>query len=60
MNCRNDILISDKSAITALAINPMMSHHLAIGCSDSTVRIFDRRCLSTVDGGMFTLICVFL
>ncbi|XP_022915906.1 DDB1- and CUL4-associated factor 6-like isoform X2 [Onthophagus taurus] len=45
--CKEDILVSQLSAVTALDINPMMSHHLAVGCSDSTVRLYDRRFLST-------------
>ncbi|KAK9747163.1 WD domain, G-beta repeat [Popillia japonica] len=46
-SCKEDILISNTNAVTALDINPMASHHLAVGCSDSTVRIYDRRCLTT-------------
>ncbi|XP_065160234.1 DDB1- and CUL4-associated factor 6-like [Atheta coriaria] len=45
--CREDVLINSQSAVTALAINPISPHHLAVGCSDSTVRLYDRRCLST-------------
>lgn len=44
-------MIANSRAVTALAINPLAPHQLAIGCSDSAVRIFDRRCLATHVGG---------
>ncbi|XP_076629748.1 DDB1- and CUL4-associated factor 6 isoform X4 [Colletes latitarsis] len=44
-NCRKNVLISLKRAITALSVNLASPHQIAIGCSDSTVRIFDRRTL---------------
>ncbi|XP_072756502.1 DDB1- and CUL4-associated factor 6 isoform X2 [Anoplolepis gracilipes] len=47
LRCKEDVLISCQRAVTALSVNPIMPHHIAIGCSDSTVRIFDRRVLST-------------
>lgn len=47
LKCKEDILIANNTAVTALAINPMTPHQLAIGCSDSTVRIYDRRSLTT-------------
>nr|XP_050854783.1 DDB1- and CUL4-associated factor 6-like isoform X1 [Vespula vulgaris]XP_050854784.1 DDB1- and CUL4-associated factor 6-like isoform X1 [Vespula vulgaris]XP_050854785.1 DDB1- and CUL4-associated factor 6-like isoform X1 [Vespula vulgaris] len=45
--CREDVLISCQRAVTALSVNPVMPHQIAIGCSDSTVRTFDRRILGT-------------
>ncbi|XP_051161257.1 DDB1- and CUL4-associated factor 6-like isoform X2 [Leptopilina boulardi] len=45
--CKEDVLISCQRAVTALSVNPVMLHQIAIGCSDSTVRTFDRRMLST-------------
>lgn len=48
--CKEDILVSCQRAVTALAISPTASHQLAIGCADSTVRIYDRRYLSTQPG----------
>ncbi|KAG5889420.1 hypothetical protein JTB14_032754 [Gonioctena quinquepunctata] len=45
--CKDDILVSCQNAVTALAVSPTFSHQLAVGCADSTVRIYDRRCLST-------------
>lgn len=48
VRCREDVLISCQRAVTALSVNPVTPNHIAIGCSDSTVRIFDRRTLSTL------------
>nr|XP_023015417.1 DDB1- and CUL4-associated factor 6-like [Leptinotarsa decemlineata] len=60
--CKDDILVSGSNAVTALAINPMSSHQLAAGCSDSTVRIYDRRFLGTQPGDHFKAqpFCAFL
>lgn len=44
-----------QKAITALSVNPVMSHQIAIGCSDSTVKTFDRRMLGTPATGKFTI-----
>lgn len=49
--CKEDILVSCQRAVTALAVNPVALHQLAIGCADSTVRIYDRRFLSSKPGG---------
>ncbi|XP_020293047.1 DDB1- and CUL4-associated factor 6-like [Pseudomyrmex gracilis] len=54
--CREDVLIPCQRAVTALSVNPVSPHQIAIGCSDSTVRTFDRRTLGTpatgwTDGG---------
>ncbi|XP_012163479.1 DDB1- and CUL4-associated factor 6 isoform X5 [Bombus terrestris] len=45
--CMEDVLVSCERAITALSVNLASPHQLAIGCSDSTVRILDRRTLGT-------------
>ncbi|XP_074646680.1 DDB1- and CUL4-associated factor 6-like [Tubulanus polymorphus] len=45
--CREDVLISCRGAVSALSINPMAPYQLAIGCSDSVVRLYDRRFLGT-------------
>ncbi|XP_076296477.1 DDB1- and CUL4-associated factor 6 isoform X3 [Lasioglossum baleicum] len=50
--CKEDVLISCERAITALSINLTMPHQVAIGCSDGTVRIYDRRTLGTPATGM--------
>ncbi|KAK0163937.1 hypothetical protein PV328_002620 [Microctonus aethiopoides] len=44
--CKEDILILRSKAITAMSINPTKPHYLAIGCSDSSVGIYDRRMLT--------------
>lgn len=46
-----DVLISCQRAVTALSVNPLLPHQIAIGCSDSTVRTFDRRTLGTIATG---------
>lgn len=51
VRCKDDILILHHRAVTALSINPIMPHELAIGSSDSTVRTFDRRMLGTIATG---------
>lgn len=42
-----DILIDARHAVTSFTVNPMLPYHLAIGCKDSVVRVFDRRTLGT-------------
>lgn len=49
-----DILINCHRPVTALAVNPMLPYQLAIGCYDSSVRIYDRRMLGTQATGNFT------
>ncbi|KAI5739568.1 hypothetical protein M8J77_020819 [Diaphorina citri] len=51
MLCEDDILIQCQRAVTAISINEMAPYQMAIGTSDSTVRIFDRRMLGTVSAG---------
>ncbi|XP_057337399.1 DDB1- and CUL4-associated factor 6-like isoform X2 [Microplitis mediator] len=46
LRCKEDILILRQRPVTAMSINPTMPHYLAIGCSDSSVGIYDRRMLS--------------
>ncbi|XP_078700060.1 DDB1- and CUL4-associated factor 6-like isoform X2 [Branchiostoma floridae x Branchiostoma belcheri] len=50
-NCKDDILIKAHRAVTAIAANPHTPYHLAVGCSDSSVRLFDRRMLGTKGSG---------
>ncbi|XP_073903652.1 DDB1- and CUL4-associated factor 6 isoform X3 [Castor canadensis] len=42
-----DILINCRRAATSVAICPPVPYYLAVGCSDSSVRIYDRRMLGT-------------
>ncbi|XP_075445593.1 DDB1- and CUL4-associated factor 6 isoform X8 [Ascaphus truei] len=46
-DCKDDILINCRRAATSIAICPPAPYYLAVGCSDSTVRIYDRRMLGT-------------
>jgi nuclear receptor interaction protein len=50
-----DILIDCRRAVTSIAISPVESFYLATGCSDSSVRIYDRRMLGTIATGMHNL-----
>ena len=45
--CNEDVLIDCHKAVTAISINPVFTYQLAVGCSDSKVRIYDRRQLGT-------------
>lgn len=42
-----DILIDCGKAVTSINLNPITPYHLGLGCEDSTVRVFDRRALSS-------------
>ena len=47
-------MIKCRRAVTAMAVNPLVPWQLAVGCSDSGVRIYDRRMLGTrATGKMF-------
>ncbi|XP_053310308.1 DDB1- and CUL4-associated factor 6 isoform X2 [Spea bombifrons] len=46
-DCKDDILINCRRAATSIAVCPPAPYYLAIGCSDSSVRIYDRRMLGT-------------
>ena len=45
-DCFEDVMIRCSQSVTAISFNPMLPYHLAVGSSDSAVRIFDRRMLS--------------
>ncbi|XP_064628724.1 DDB1- and CUL4-associated factor 6-like isoform X2 [Lineus longissimus] len=53
-DCREDVMINCRRAVTALGINPLAPYQLAVGCSDSSVRMFDRRMLGTKSTGNYT------
>lgn len=44
-------MIQCQRAVTAMSVNLTAPFELAIGCSDSTVRLFDRRMLGTKSTG---------
>ncbi|KAL1769619.1 DDB1-and CUL4-associated factor 6 isoform X6 [Sigmodon hispidus] len=46
-DCKDDILINCRRAATSVAICPPVPYYLSVGCSDSSVRIYDRRMLGT-------------
>ncbi|XP_053562802.1 DDB1- and CUL4-associated factor 6 isoform X2 [Bombina bombina] len=46
-DCKDDILINCRRAATSITICPPVPYYLAVGCSDSSVRIYDRRMLGT-------------
>ncbi|XP_011788796.1 PREDICTED: DDB1- and CUL4-associated factor 6 isoform X3 [Colobus angolensis palliatus] len=46
-DCKDDILINCRRAATSVAICPPIPYYFAVGCSDSSVRIYDRRMLGT-------------
>ncbi|XP_065351883.1 DDB1- and CUL4-associated factor 6-like [Cloeon dipterum] len=50
-SCNEDVIVSWEGAVTTMAVNQMRPFQLAIGCSDSTVRLFDRRMLVTKSAG---------
>ncbi|XP_072369919.1 DDB1- and CUL4-associated factor 6 isoform X3 [Scyliorhinus torazame] len=52
-DCKDDILINCRRAATSIAICPLMPFYLSVGCSDSSVRIYDRRMLGTRATGSY-------
>lgn len=46
-DCQEDVLLNMGRAVTAVAVNPVTSYHLAVATQDSTIRIYDRRILGT-------------
>ncbi|XP_017568403.1 DDB1- and CUL4-associated factor 6-like isoform X3 [Pygocentrus nattereri] len=49
--CGDDVLIKCRRAVSSMAISPVEPCYLALGCSDSSVRIYDRRMLGTITTG---------
>lgn len=47
--CKDNILVFSPSAITAMSLAPITNHYIAVGSSDSVIRIYDRRYLSLID-----------
>ncbi|XP_034417919.1 DDB1- and CUL4-associated factor 6 isoform X2 [Cyclopterus lumpus] len=50
---KDDILINCRRAATSISISPLVPYYLAVGCSDSSVRIYDRRMLGTRTTGNY-------
>ncbi|KAH8303199.1 hypothetical protein KR059_003234, partial [Drosophila kikkawai] len=49
--CQKHIFITAPCAVTAMDVAPISHHTVAIGCSDSIVRLYDRRMLAGGGGG---------
>ncbi|XP_055524340.1 DDB1- and CUL4-associated factor 6-like [Wyeomyia smithii] len=47
--CKDNILILNPSGVTTMTLSPITMNYIAVGSSDSHVRIFDRRFLKLVD-----------
>ncbi|KAI2663262.1 DDB1- and CUL4-associated factor 6 [Labeo rohita] len=47
----DDILVNCRRAVSSMAVSPTEPYYLALGCSDSSVRIYDRRMLGTISTG---------
>lgn len=50
-SCKDDILVNCRRAVSSMAVSPTEPYYLALGCSDSSVRIYDRRMLGTIFTG---------
>ncbi|TRY77394.1 hypothetical protein TCAL_00145 [Tigriopus californicus] len=50
-SCQEDVLIAGPDPVTAMAMDPVVPYRLAVGSSDSAVRLFDRRMLGTRSTG---------
>lgn len=57
-SCQEDVLISGPDPVTAMAIDPVVPYRLAVGTSDSAVRLFDRRVLGTKSTGQTQSRCL--
>lgn len=53
-NCTEDVLINLQRAVTTMDLHPTIPYEIAVGCSDSSVRGFDRRMLGTMATGSDT------
>ncbi|XP_055710382.1 DDB1- and CUL4-associated factor 6-like [Phlebotomus papatasi] len=49
MCCKENIVIMSPSSITAMCMSPVAQNYVAVGSSDSHIRIYDRRFLSYID-----------
>uniref|UniRef100_A0A8B9JGB0 DDB1 and CUL4 associated factor 6 n=1 Tax=Astyanax mexicanus TaxID=7994 RepID=A0A8B9JGB0_ASTMX len=52
--CSDDVLIKCRRAVSSMAVSPLEPFYLALGCSDSSVRLYDRRMLGTITTGSFS------
>lgn len=47
--CRENILVLAPASVTAMSCSPISNNYLALGCSDSLIRVYDRRYLKLVE-----------
>ncbi|KAG5681398.1 hypothetical protein PVAND_010839 [Polypedilum vanderplanki] len=47
--CRDNVLVLAPSSVTAMSCSPISHNYLAVGCSDSLIRIYDRRYLKLIE-----------
>ncbi|XP_070191323.1 DDB1- and CUL4-associated factor 6-like isoform X2 [Littorina saxatilis] len=52
--CKDDVLINCRSAVTSIAVDPILPYQLATACADGSVRVFDRRMLGTRVSGTYS------
>lgn len=50
--CKDNILIFSPSAVTSMSLSPITNNYIAVGSSDSQIRIYDRRFLNLIDFGI--------
>ena len=51
-NCRDDVIVNSRRAVSAIAVNNMRPWQLAVGSADGFVTLYDRRMLSTHTSGL--------
>lgn len=49
--CKDNILIFSPSAVTSMSLSPITNNYIAVGSSDSQIRIYDRRFLNLINFG---------
>uniref|UniRef100_A0A6A7G5M4 DDB1-and CUL4-associated factor 6-like n=1 Tax=Hirondellea gigas TaxID=1518452 RepID=A0A6A7G5M4_9CRUS len=47
--CMQNVLLDFGRAVTALSVNPLKPHEIAVGTQDSLIRVYDRRRLASND-----------
>lgn len=50
--CKDNILIFSPSAVTSMSLSPITNNYIAVGSSDSQIRIYDRRFLNLIHFGI--------
>ncbi|XP_062510648.1 DDB1- and CUL4-associated factor 6-like isoform X2 [Corticium candelabrum] len=55
--CHEDVLLDLHMPVMAISSNPFLPYHLAVGLNDSTVRLFDRRMITSIHPRPFSIFC---